>query len=315
MRIHLFLLTLLLATLPPSACRCFAAALRPQGTAETLGYHPGDTLLRIPTHARQIPPFAFAGIPGLKHIVFPSDSKCLKIGDFAFAHCPDLQSVALPENLKHLGTGAFRECPALRYLNFPVSLAIIPKEACHRCESLSMVSLPENLREIAPFAFAGCSNLSTIAWQDSPTASPENCSPGDSIPLHATSGILSFPPSLRTIGNNAFSSCHSITSALLPPGLALLDSYAFSDCTALESVTLPANDKMLGELIFDGCTALHTISIPSPAPPYFDCDSAPFDPLDTSLYNQCALRVPQASAHLYRRDYPWRLFHNILPIP
>lgn len=244
---------------------------------------PQDTVVTISATVKEIPPFAFAGMQGIKHIIWQRGSQCTKIGAHAFAHCPDLETAALPESITWMGEGVFRECTSLRSIKVPDGVTALPKEMCLRCESLCEAELPKGLRTISPFAFAGCIRLQSI----------------------------SIPKGVTEIGNNAFSSCASLTELDIPASVHTIESYAFSDCTSLQRLTLPSSCRELGELIVSGCSALRLICEPSHKVPTIECNSYLFDPDDKAAYHRCHLKVPHGRTHAYRHAHAWRLFRYI----
>ena len=268
-----------------TAIQAPAQDLRRPATAESYGWHPGDTLIVIPARVVQVPPFTFAGMKGLRHVRFAEGSHCVKICQHAFAYCEDLETITLPKDFTTFEEGCFRDCYKLRELDIPPGVWELPRSFAQNCESLRRVSLPKWLRNIRAHAFAGCTLLEDIT----------------------------IPPDLREVSNNAFSGCASIRELHFPASVTLIDSYAFSDCTSLERLTLPANMKPLGELIVSGCRNLREISELSRRPPSIECESFLFDPDDAEAYTRCTLRVDPASLELYRRFHAWNLFRNIEP--
>lgn len=257
--------------------------LRRPGVAERYGWHEGDTVIVVPATVRQLPPYAFAGMEGLKRVEFASPSECLKIGEYAFAECVSLDSISLPETVMAIEEGAFRECRSLRHLRIPQGVWYLPKEMMHRCVSLETIELPYGLREIRPFALAGCERLKE----------------------------LHLPQGLNKIGNNAFSRCIAIKELELPPAVIELESYAFSDCESLQRLRLSESYNMIGELIVSGCGNLRILEVPPMKPPMIECDSYLFDPDDIEAYNNCTLYVPEGAEKYYRRYHGWRLFPHI----
>jgi hypothetical protein len=67
-------------------------------------------------------------------------------------------------------------------------------------------------------------------------------------------------PEATGVGENAFSSCYGLQTALLPT-VTDIGNYAFSGCTVLETVTL-SKAETIGEGAFWGCANLTSISLP-----------------------------------------------------
>ena len=65
----------------------------------------------------------------------------------------------------------------------------------------------------------------------------------------------------RVICDEAFSSCHALTSITLPQGVESIGEGAFEDCDALTSITLPQGVESIGDYAFSGCEALTSITL------------------------------------------------------
>lgn len=107
------------------------------------------------------------------------------------------------------------------------------------------------------------------------TAADENIVIPSSIDGYAVTGIdekvfqnittmktVSFPSSLKSIGNYAFSGCTSLTMVTLPESLTELGNYAFQGCAALQSAKLNAGLMNISEGLFQGCTSLSSVTMP-----------------------------------------------------
>lgn len=257
--------------------------LRPAGMAERCGYIEGDTLVTVPGAVTSIPDYCFAGIDGLKRIVFPPDSKCTRIGEYAFAECLDLEDIILPEGLLSLGEGAFRECRSIRRLEVPARVTSLPKEMCLRCVSLESIRLPRGLVKVGSFALAGCESLAEV----------------------------DLPAGLKEIGSNAFTGDVSLKEIVIPAGVRSLESYAFAGCRELRRIVFPARRDMIGELMLSDCPVLEEIEARSPVPPEIDCLSFILEPDDTEGYERVRVKVPRGSAEAYRKAHGWGLFRKI----
>lgn len=242
-----------------------------------------DTVAHIPANVTSIPPYAFAGMKNLKRVEFNNGSRLRSIGAYAFLQCDSLREIDLPPTLTTLGESCFQECRNLREIRMPRGVTVIPAKCFTWCDNLRTVIFSPRLADIKRSAFAYCSSL-------------------DSITL---------PSTLRHIGLNAFSFCSSLQEIRLPASITELESYAFSECTSLRHAVLPGNRRLLGELIFSGCRSLERLTEPAAAPPAFDCQSFPFEPDETALYEKCVLFVPSSAISAYRRAHGWSLFKNI----
>ena len=76
-------------------------------------------------------------------------------------------------------------------------------------------------------------------------------------------GDVVIPDEVKTIDNDAFKGCTSLTSATIPDGVTKIVYDAFKGCTSLTSVTIPASVTSIGVSSFEGCSALTSVTIPA----------------------------------------------------
>lgn len=178
---------------------------------------------------------------------------------------------------------AYQERDDFHTVRISEGITAIPKYAFTACPNLRRVILPETINDIASLAFAYCCNLRNI----------------------------NIPSGVTHIGANCFSFCTALRHIVLPADIQELESYAFSDCRSLQAIVLPANDRLLGEMLLAGCINLRSITVESVTPPTFDCNSQPFDPDETDLFDRVVLMVPAESVDIYKQAQGWKLFKNI----
>ncbi len=70
------------------------------------------------------------------------------------------------------------------------------------------------------------------------------------------------PNSVKSIGSYAFRDCSSLTSIVIPDGVTSIEWYTFWDCSSLSSVTLPNSIKSIEPYAFWYCRSLTAITIP-----------------------------------------------------
>ena len=75
-------------------------------------------------------------------------------------------------------------------------------------------------------------------------------------------GNLMIPSSVVTIGNNAFSSCNSLSSVDIAAGTTSIGAAAFSYCRGLTSIFIPTTVSAIGNSAFEGCANLTSIVLP-----------------------------------------------------
>ena len=67
---------------------------------------------------------------------------------------------------------------------------------------------------------------------------------------------------VTSIGNNAISSCDSITSVVIPESVTSIGNYAISSCRSLTSVVIPESVTSIGNYAFNNCFSLTSVVIP-----------------------------------------------------
>lgn len=92
------------------------------------------------------------------------------------------------------------------------------------------IELSERVEEIDDYAFSGC-----------------------------TLTEITMPSSLKTIGNNAFRSCHRMKSPEFKEGLLTIGDYAFYDDDSIKEIILPNSNTTIGYQCFAFCGALEKV--------------------------------------------------------
>lgn len=198
--------------------------------------------------------YAFYGNSSLGCVVLP-DTVTL-IDDFAFAVCKSLKSVKFSVSLAEIGECAFMGCVELGSLELPESLKTIASRAFYDCKALESINIPDSVMTVGTNALEN----TKILENSKGTLRINNCL----IKVDTqTDGLFEIEQGTITIAGGAFSGCGKITEISFPDTLKSIGNSAFCDCVMLESAEIPDGVEEIGEFVFDGCTSLKTISVGS----------------------------------------------------
>ncbi|MBR3674744.1 MAG: leucine-rich repeat protein, partial [Bacilli bacterium] len=226
---------------------------------------------------------AFRDCPSLKFV--ENNSKDLVVGNSAFNGCKNLKffrgSGTSGVGIKSIGNNGFSNCWSLEVIHYN-GLTSIGNYAFSACYAFKSISLPDTVTTMGDGIFWGCTYLESckLPFNDELTTIPSSTfykcpalksfnisSNFDTIGSYAfqETGLVSIdiPPTITSIKNGAFSSCHSLKSVKLPEnsGYTKIEDSTFYDCTALESIRIPSNVFTLGNNVFRGDTSLKTLTI------------------------------------------------------
>lgn len=181
-------------------------------------------------------------------------SSLTSIGKEAFRSCQSLTSLILPDHLSTVGEYAFADMAWLASVRFDGPVTELPEGCFNNCSHLSQVNLPATLRIIGDNTFQHCLELETIKLPDSLQSigdyafEAEWNSSDDPRP----SGIrhITFPKSLRKIGNHAFRHCMNLSSVVFNEGLQEIGEWAFEGIRYMSEIKLPSTLRSVGENAF-----------------------------------------------------------------
>lgn len=219
-------------------------------------------------------------IAGCKKTIIPNSVN--SIGDSAFYRCSNLTSLSIPNSVKSIGNSAFEFCIDLTTLAIPDGITTIGNGAFAYCLSLASITIPSSV------TFIGESAFSRTSWYDN---QPDGivyvgkfvyCYKGERFAntditiKDGTIGIagyafmnfsemtsVTFPSSLKYIGNGSFSGCSGLKYLNIPNSVNIIGERAFQNCTGLTSVTIPDGVTTIGTGAFYSCRGLTTITIPN----------------------------------------------------
>lgn len=226
----------------------------------------------------------------LHHLIIPDTIEYVD-GD-VFSFIPNLRSVHIGKGVRALSNWHFRCCPKLRVIDLSkenphlkiedgLVLSADGKELWRSLFHRKELRIPEGVECVKDVA----------CWYDDKLES------------------ITFPSSLRTIGDNSFTGLPKLKKVILPEGLEDLVVQCFMDCKNLEYVDLPSTLHRIGWKTFVDCMSLKTLIVRS----FIELDSRFEDP-ECYPFETCRLYVPQELVETYRKDSWWGLFKHILPI-
>ena len=298
-------------TLPNSldsiASRAFASCIKLSG-------------IKIPSGVRSIGMSAFMNCPEITAITIPDGITRLEASVFAGT---GITEIAIPEGVVSIGNNAFQDCSRLVRISLPESLVTIDGLAFQRCTALPSLKIPKSVKSIGSLAFLNCLGLkelsvdpgnsvfdsrdlcnaiietasNTLRFGCSSTIIPGTVTIiGENAFMGSGLGRIDIPASVKTIGNQAFSECASLTSLTIPSGVLTIGRSVISNCPNLGSVvvadgnprydsrdqcnaiietasntliagcrisTIPSGISELGASAFTSCTGLTRIDIPA----------------------------------------------------
>ena len=188
-------------------------------------------------------------ISGCETTIIPSS--VTSIGNEAFSMCYSLTSINIPSSVTSIGEGAFVDCTSLTSINIPSSVKSIGREAFAGCSSLTSITIPSSVKSIGDGAFRGCSNLTQlqVAPENPVYDSRDNCNAiietkSNTLIFGCASTII--PSSVKSIGEEAFYHCKSLTSINIPSSVKSIGEWAFAGCSNLTSITIPSSVTSIG---------------------------------------------------------------------
>lgn len=192
--------------------------------------------LNIPTTVTYIGGDAFRNCSGFSGpLVLPENLTVL--GSCAFTNCSGFTgSLTIPQSLKCVYAMTFTNCSGLNgqlVLHDDLKLSLDAYESSNSgggifngCRFQGELKLPSNITTIPAGCFEGC-QFSSIA------GFPEGLLSIDAYAFRYNSrlmGVLEFPESLVSLGDQAFYDCRNIEGLILPNDLAVIKTSAFNGC-------------------------------------------------------------------------------------
>jgi len=248
-----------------------------------------------------------------------SNTNLKSIGQYAFYNCTSLTgTVSIPAAA--IKNSAFSGCSGITSLILQEGVNSIAMKAFENCTKLPKVEIPASVTTIAATAFNGCTSITAFSVNDNNTqfsAYKDMLFDKEQTKLiafpkgnYATNLIgLDFPPTIKTIGQGAFSECNKLTLIRIPYGVTTIEGSAFENSTALRSVYIPSSVTSFANYFytFRGCTSLNFLSCNTKTIPDISSNQEFFkDCKKTTLY------VPYELLSDYKKHNQWQEWGTIL---
>lgn len=156
-----------------------------------------------------------------------------------------LTEVVIKDGVTEIGNQTFQGCTGLTNVTIPDSVQKIGAWAFYLCGGLKNVDIPANV-EIGNSSFRQ-SGLEQVTVS------------GGSVgqyAFHRNVSLKKIDINCKTIGDEAFSGCDSLTDITLGSSVKTLGDKVFYTCDALERVEIPSTVTDIGEKTFYSCPAL-----------------------------------------------------------
>ena len=173
---------------------------------------------------------------------------------------------------------------------------------------VSEVDLPNSITRIGDDAFYECDELVSIDLPQSVAYIGYNAFSKTDL----TS--VEIPSSVTEIMGNCFGGCEHLHSVKLPNTIVCIGDGAFMDCTSLTDFVIPESVYYLGYYVFLRANALKTLYCRPTTPPFKSPNGIFYNgPLQLSDSFQFeAIYVPMESVEVYKNDFNWQLYSDII---
>ena len=249
-----------------------------------------------------------------------------EIGAESFANCANLTNVLLREGITVMGERAFAACTALKTMQLPSTLRIIPKGAFDGCTSLTDVKLQLGASVLSENAFAHCSSLTTLSLPRSITSVEDNVLNGalalreilvaPDCPYYASiEGVLYElnygegldPDEAAKFSKLAVYPPNKEDEILyIPPGVTEIRTAAVTNASHLKKIAIPPTTTIFGDNCFGG-TSIQFINYRCTTPTNEGTNG-----ITAALKSSATLQVPVGTAGYYQSLSAWQGFKAIV---
>lgn len=205
----------------------------------------GFVSFKIPGAVTELGEGIFSGCTSLRSIDLSPN--LAKIPNKAFSGCCSLEELSLPESVKQIGNYAFEGCAFTRF-EWPSTVDYVWSGVFKGCNKLTSVYIPSNVWTISSDAFIGCSSLKEFEVEEG------------SKMYETEAGVLFNSGKITLV---CYPGGKDDEKYIIPPTVRMLGNDAFSGNTRLKSVVIPETVREIGFGTFKGCVNLESIECAS----------------------------------------------------
>lgn len=125
---------------------------------------------------------------------------------------------------------------------------------------------------------------------------------------------ISFPNSLKYIGDSSFKDCARLKTTILPEQLVSIGKYAFYNCTELTTVSIPESCTSIDDRAFSDCGKLEVVKSFVKEP--FEIKETVFTVVNyndwSEKFSSATLYVPSGTKEKYMVTEGWKQFNSIV---
>lgn len=190
------------------------------------------------------------------------------IADSAFSSC-GVTSITVPDSVTSIGRFAFYFCDELVNITLPDSVTSIGDNAFY---ATYLYNEWYGNSEQCNVLYIGHHLIKADEWALNQAISKNNIS-SDYVVKSVT----------KTIADNAFEGCESLTGITLPDSVASIGNCAFEKCSSLTDITIPKSVRSIGDYVFQTCVDLTDISVDPANTAYCDEDGVLYNKEKTKI--------------------------------
>lgn len=183
------------------------------------------------------------------------------VADQAYYRDSSLGEVSAPEGIREIGELAYARSSAVS-VTLPEGVERIGYGAFYHCDALEKVTLPETVNCVEPEAFSHTPWMEHFLEGDGSDGSGDFLVEGGVLAAYRGNGAdVAIPEGVRVIAGEVFQGHDEIRRVSFPDSLRVVGEGAFEACSSLEEVDFGAYVEELKDRAFLG-SAISKISIP-----------------------------------------------------